>query len=309
MVCLSYSGTIQLLDSITEDFDSEVRSWSENLKMDFLLVRQCVQRQIFQYSSRLNSLCFLAQGGNETETGRVPAFHAAFSPVAHSLVPSDNQTPDMTADKTSVHIQDSISTGEQSIDMTENNDNNQGTDMTHNLTLVTQTDDRTIELQSGRPVQQPEVTESTSGDHERPWHAQDSSGSSTTSQPCSTLSEICELDMEPSQRDWCGFKLVGDNLDKNVRPSFQRVDHQTKSFHHFHAIAVRDRTDLSALSNSVPAGQPIDMSKFLLSVDDVSLLERDFEVLLSRFSPFLFVDNTGCCCCFEVRILYLMCLL
>ena len=31
---------------------------------------------------------------------------------------------------------------------------------------------------------------------------------------------------------WDGFKIVGDNIDKNIRPSFQRCNYQTKSFHY-----------------------------------------------------------------------------
>ena len=31
------------------------------------------------------------------------------------------------------------------------------------------------------------------------------------------------------------YKIVGDNIDKNIRPSFQRVSHQTKSLHYFHS--------------------------------------------------------------------------
>jgi len=31
-----------------------------------------------------------------------------------------------------------------------------------------------------------------------------------------------------------GFVIVGDNIDKNVRPSFQRVDRKTESWHCFH---------------------------------------------------------------------------
>lgn len=30
---------------------------------------------------------------------------------------------------------------------------------------------------------------------------------------------------------WTGFKIVGNNLDKNIRPSFQQIDHQTKPLH------------------------------------------------------------------------------
>lgn len=45
-----------------------------------------------------------------------------------------------------------------------------------------------------------------------------------------------------------GYKIVGDNIDKNIRASFQRIDHQTKSVHYFHIFAAKDRIDFSGLS-------------------------------------------------------------
>lgn len=39
---------------------------------------------------------------------------------------------------------------------------------------------------------------------------------------------------------WRGFKLVGDNLDKNIRPSFQRFNNRTDSLHYFHHYALLD---------------------------------------------------------------------
>jgi len=40
---------------------------------------------------------------------------------------------------------------------------------------------------------------------------------------------------------WSGFKIVGDNIDKNLRRSYQRCDRQTVSLHYFHSCAVGDR--------------------------------------------------------------------
>ena len=39
---------------------------------------------------------------------------------------------------------------------------------------------------------------------------------------------------------WQGFKIVGDNIDKNFRPSYQRMNSQTISLHFFHSFAVLD---------------------------------------------------------------------
>ncbi len=49
-------------------------------------------------------------------------------------------------------------------------------------------------------------------------------------QSCTSLPLVSEM-------QWSGFKLVGDNIDKNVRPSLQRLTHQTRSLHHFHSYA------------------------------------------------------------------------
>ena len=35
MVCISHKGTLKILDRISDNFDSEVKSWSENLKHHF----------------------------------------------------------------------------------------------------------------------------------------------------------------------------------------------------------------------------------------------------------------------------------
>ena len=39
------------------------------------------------------------------------------------------------------------------------------------------------------------------------------------------------------------YKLVGDNIDKVVKPRHMRIDHQAKSLHYFHSYAVKDRID------------------------------------------------------------------
>ena len=41
-----------------------------------------------------------------------------------------------------------------------------------------------------------------------------------------------------------GFIVVDDNIDKNIRPSFQRENHQTQSLHYFHSYTARNRVDI-----------------------------------------------------------------
>ena len=47
---------------------------------------------------------------------------------------------------------------------------------------------------------------------------------------------------------WFGFKIVGDNIDKTVKPRHETLHQRSQSLHYFHAYAVRDRIDFSFLS-------------------------------------------------------------
>ena len=51
------------------------------------------------------------------------------------------------------------------------------------------------------------------------------------------------------------YVIVGDNLDKNIRPRHMTSDHQTQSVHYFHCYAVQDRVDFHHLSNDEPMSQ------------------------------------------------------
>ena len=68
----------------------------------------------------------------------------------------------------------------------------------------------------------------------------------TSSQSTSSTSQSSETS---SQRPT--YKLVGDNIDKNVKPREMRSDHQTRSLHYFHTYAVRDRVDMSSYSDDI----------------------------------------------------------
>ena len=87
---------------------------------------------------------------------------------------------------------------------------------------------------------------------------------------------------EISQNNGKSFKEVGDNLDKNIRPSFQRISHQTKSVHYFHTLAVRDRIDFSDLSESVPHGIKISLTTLLPSPADLANLFDELQVIVTR---------------------------
>lgn len=84
--------------------------------------------------------------------------------------------------------------------------------------------------------------------------------------------------------DLPSFKVVGDNIDKEVKTRDMRSDHQNKSFHHFHACAVRDRVNMGEFSESVAAPDPTSVQFDLLfpSKQDENNLHGNMEVLVAR---------------------------
>ena len=83
-----------------------------------------------------------------------------------------------------------------------------------------------------------------------------------------------------------GFKLVGDNIDKQVSPRFMRVDKQSTSLHYFHTFAVQDRIYLSHVSDSPrspPTISPKEIAKVLLPTKkDDQMLRMNFATCISR---------------------------
>ena len=90
----------------------------------------------------------------------------------------------------------------------------------------------------------------------------------------------------PHTKEWYGFKLVGDNLDKTINPRIMRSDHQRSSLHYFHCFAVRDRINLSNFSDIPPviSSLSIDdtLSKLIPTNDDQRALQHNFKVIMSQ---------------------------
>ena len=87
---------------------------------------------------------------------------------------------------------------------------------------------------------------------------------------------------------WNGFKLVGDNLDKTVKPRYMRMNRQNRSLNYFHAFAVKDRIDLSSFSSYVPyTNIGVNTIDLLPSEEVHSQLMKNLSVLVSR----ILVDN------------------
>ena len=80
------------------------------------------------------------------------------------------------------------------------------------------------------------------------------------------------------------YRLVGDNIDKNVKPRHMTSEHQTHSLHYFHTYAVRDRIDLSNVSSEqpIPKISEMKMEDLLLSNDDNLVLIENLAILIGR---------------------------
>ena len=65
------------------------------------------------------------------------------------------------------------------------------------------------------------------------------------------------------------YKIVGNNIDKNIRASFQRLDHQTKLLHYFYSFAVKDHIDFSTLSEVTPHYVKIEPATLLPGPEDL----------------------------------------
>lgn len=98
----------------------------------------------------------------------------------------------------------------------------------------------------------------------------------TTVQPITSHPEIPSV--------WCGFTIVGDNIDKTVRQRHQLIDRTTQSLHYFNSYAVRDRVDFSSLDDRCPdvSVDNITAECLLPSQKDMQDMLSNFEILLSR---------------------------
>lgn len=88
----------------------------------------------------------------------------------------------------------------------------------------------------------------------------------------------------PTPSSLTTYKIVGDNIDKNIKPRDMRSDHQTKSLHYFHLYAVRDRIDLSKYEDnpSLPDIASINTDQLLPSEEDAQTLRSNFAMHIAR---------------------------
>lgn len=94
-------------------------------------------------------------------------------------------------------------------------------------------------------------------------------------------------DISQPTKQWCGFKLVGDNYDRNAPQRFQRLGGKTNSIHHFNTFAVLDRVDCQHLSDeepTLPKGLVLaKQSPVWLSTSEINDINGDMEILIARY--------------------------
>ena len=101
-----------------------------------------------------------------------------------------------------------------------------------------------------------------------------------------------ECSYAPTPSSMKTYKLTGDNLDKNVKPTEYRVDSQTKSLHYFQTYAVRDRIDLSSFDDTPPVldESSINIKRLLPSESNYKKLTKNFTHhvvrILKEYMPF-----------------------
>ena len=89
---------------------------------------------------------------------------------------------------------------------------------------------------------------------------------------------------EPSTPAVPTFKIVGDNIDKHVKPREMRIDAQATSLHYFNIYAVQDRLDMTSLPDdaAMPDLSSVRFEDVLPDHDDDIALKTNFAVLVGR---------------------------
>ena len=85
-----------------------------------------------------------------------------------------------------------------------------------------------------------------------------------------------------SNSEGFGYVMVMDNVDMNVRRSFQRCDRTTASYHFCHVYGLLNRIDSSSLSDGPPSGN-LSSDMILPNSSDLKRIMEDFAVLVSRY--------------------------
>ncbi|XP_065912205.1 uncharacterized protein [Dysidea avara] len=242
MVCMFASSTSAIIDDLSRGHDDKVLAWSKKLKEHFQL----------------------------TQPPDMTSFElASVASIEHDKSDEDDNIYEVD----SIVAPSDISY----FDVDEEADQCQGIDMdADKISEATIADSRQEARKESHHVEQIEAQDACSDAHGHHGVNGSDMNSGTV-----THTNTASATGHPIEGSCYGFAIVGDNIDKNVRPSFQREDSKTKSLHYFHSYAVKNRVDISSLSDT-PSSNMISPDKILPSAMDFQALIKDFQVLVSR---------------------------
>ena len=129
-----------------------------------------------------------------------------------------------------------------------------------------------------------------SSEEAHPTSSPEVSSESESSTTFTSSASSIDLDafLGPERRIQSGslttYKIVGDNIDKEIKPRHMRSDNQARSLHYFHSYAVRDRVNLDSYDDSTSAPDPsvIDLESLLPSPEDTEEIRHNMAILVAR---------------------------
>ena len=80
------------------------------------------------------------------------------------------------------------------------------------------------------------------------------------------------------------FKIVGDNIDKHIKPRDMRSDYQARSLHYFHSYAVQDWLNMDDFDDNIPCPDPgaVSLELLLPTPQDEANIRNNTCILVAR---------------------------
>lgn len=100
----------------------------------------------------------------------------------------------------------------------------------------------------------------------------------------SIVADITDTPEKKPNVVWNGFRLLGDNFDKRVKPRHQTMEQKNKEYHAFAYAGVKDRINLSAFldSHEPPVLSKEHIMTAIPDSQDCQKVEENFCILVSR---------------------------
>ena len=116
------------------------------------------------------------------------------------------------------------------------------------------------------------------------------SPSSAHQQPSTTIFQADSTDntallLSSLSEKWAGFVIVGDNIDRTLRPRHQTLESRTLSLHYFNSYAVLDRCNFISIPECKPSQEKltdVDVEQLLPSEADLKQLLYNLSILTGR---------------------------